>query len=82
MTTLDARGVSCPEPLLMLKAALEKENSLVLLVDSKNALENCDSYARKQGLAVETERDDDTFKLLIKGKAGVNSINLNMLNTR
>ncbi|MCL2361364.1 MAG: sulfurtransferase TusA family protein [Defluviitaleaceae bacterium] len=65
MTTLDARGVSCPEPLLMLQTALKTDKSLVLLVDSKNAFENCESYARKQGFTVETEIDDDTFKLRI-----------------
>lgn len=67
MTTLDARGISCPEPLLMLKTALKKEDSLVLLVDSKSAFDNCESYAKKQGFTVETDRDGDTFKLRVGG---------------
>ncbi|MCL2221118.1 MAG: sulfurtransferase TusA family protein [Oscillospiraceae bacterium] len=68
MTTLDARGVSCPEPLLMLKSALKNESSIELLVDSKNAFENCESYAKKLGFTVEFEKNDDTYKMQIKGK--------------
>jgi len=65
MTTLDARGVSCPEPLLMLKSALKTQTSLTLLVDSKAAHEHCESFAKKQGLAVEVELVGDTFTLRI-----------------
>jgi TusA-related sulfurtransferase len=69
MTTLDARGISCPEPLLMFKTALEAGNSFVLLVDSKSAFENCESYAKKQGITVHTEKDGDTFKIQVSGKS-------------
>ena len=65
MTTLDARGISCPEPLLMLKNALKTYVQLVMLVDSKAALDNCESFAKKQGFTVEVEKDSDTFKMLI-----------------
>jgi TusA-related sulfurtransferase len=68
MTTLDARGVSCPEPLLMLKSALKNESSIELLVDSKNAYENCENYAKKLGFTVEFEKSDDTYRMQIKGK--------------
>jgi len=66
MTTLDARGISCPEPLIMLKKALKTESEMILLVDSKNAYVNCESYAKKQGFVVETTKEDDTFKLQIR----------------
>ena len=65
MTTLDARGFSCPEPLIMLKNALKTEAELVLMVDSKNAFENCREYAKKQGRTVETTRDGDDYKMQI-----------------
>jgi len=65
MAILDARGISCPEPLLMLKKALQTETQLTLLVDSKNALENCESYAKKQGYTVTTEMQGDTFRTLV-----------------
>jgi len=53
----------------MLKNALETADSLEMLVDSKNAFENCESYAKKQGLAVETQKDGDIFKLRIGRKS-------------
>jgi len=68
MTTLDARGISCPEPLLMLKKALQAQADVTLLVDSKNAFENCESYAKKQSFAVDTEKDGDTFSMRVTRK--------------
>ena len=68
MTTLNACGISCPEPLLMLKKALKTETELTLLVDSKNAFNNCKEFAEKQGFTVETERENDTYKMRITVK--------------
>ena len=65
MKTIDACGISCPEPLLMLKNALLTEQEIMLLVDSKNALDNCKSYAIKQGLSVNTVTDADKYKIHI-----------------
>jgi len=66
MKTLDACGFSCPEPLLMLKNALKTENKIMLLLDSKNALDNCESYAKKLGFSVSTTTENKIFKLYIK----------------
>ena len=63
MKTIDACGISCPGPLLMLKDALKSEKEITLLVDSKNALENCESYARKEGFSVETTSDQDRYSI-------------------
>lgn len=68
MTTLDARGISCPEPLIMLKSALKTERELVMLVDSKNAFANCRAYAENQGYTVESENDAGTYKMTFKTK--------------
>lgn len=68
MKTIDARGISCPEPLMSLKEALKTEKELTLLLDSKNALENCQDFAEKQGFTVEIEKDGDDYKLQIKAK--------------
>ena len=65
MITLNACGISCPEPLLMLKNALKTEKEVLLLVDSKNALDNCGDYARKNGFSVNTTKDADNYKLHI-----------------
>jgi TusA-related sulfurtransferase len=65
MKTLDACGISCPEPLLMLKGALKTEKEILLLVDSKNARENCEDYARKNGFSVNTTTGADNYKIHI-----------------
>ena len=65
MKTIDACGISCPEPLLMLKNALKAEKEIMLLVDSKNALDNCEGYAREKGFSVNTTTDVDKYKIHI-----------------
>ena len=66
--TLDARGISCPEPLIMLKQKLKTESELTLLVDSKNAMQNCKTFAVKQGFLVEVENGVDEYTMKIKKK--------------
>lgn len=68
MKTLDARGVSCPEPLVMLKEALKTAAELTLLVDSKNAWENCRHFAEKHGFTVETTKEDGDYMMRIQAK--------------
>jgi len=65
MITLDACGISCPEPLVMLQNALKTNKELMLLLDSKNALDNCIHYAEKQGFTTKTTQEDDVFKIHI-----------------
>jgi len=68
MTNLDARGISCPEPLLMLKKAMKAGLPVTLLLDSKNAIENCENFAKKQGLAVEISHDGGTYEMIVRAK--------------
>ena len=65
MKTIDACGISCPGPLLMLKEALGAEKEITLLVDSKNARENCESYAKKEGFSVETTGNQDRYSIYV-----------------
>jgi len=65
MKTLDACGISCPEPLLMLKNAMRSEKEIILLVDSRNALDNCEEYAKSEGFSVNTTTDMDKYKIHI-----------------
>lgn len=58
METLDARGLSCPEPVIMMKGALDKgPKSCRMLVDAVAARENVSRYARSQGYAVVVSED-------------------------
>jgi len=65
MITLDARGISCPEPLIMLKKALKKADKLILLVDSNNALSNCETFAQKQGFTTKAEAKNGEYTVRI-----------------
>ncbi|MCL2854796.1 MAG: sulfurtransferase TusA family protein [Defluviitaleaceae bacterium] len=66
MTILDARGISCPEPMVMLKQALNNQRELTLMLDSKNALANCEEYAKKQNCTVTIKTEGDEYELHIK----------------
>ena len=65
MKTLDACGMSCPEPLLMLKNALETEKEVTLLLDDRNALDNCSYYAKRRGYTVNVAADGGRYTLHI-----------------
>ena len=60
MTTVDARGYSCPEPVIMTrKALMTKEAEYVIMVDNTASRENVTRYAEHQGYkvkAAEAER--------------------------
>lgn len=63
---VDARGCSCPEPVIMIKKALaSKESRYEMLVDSKNALENVKRFVQSEGYNVEVTEENNEFKLVI-----------------
>lgn len=51
MTTIDARGYSCPQPMLMAKKAMEStsESKLEVLVDCAASVENIGRAAKQLG---------------------------------
>ena len=67
MTTVDARGLSCPQPVLMTKKALEKDGApLTVLVDEKTPLQNIMRFASNTGHEVSFVEKDDGFEISIK----------------
>lgn len=62
---VDARGFSCPMPVLMTKKAIqnEKPNSIDVLVDNSAAVMNVARYAQSVGYHVETEKAEDDYLL-------------------
>ncbi len=57
MTTVDARGLSCPEPAMLAKQAMRKVGSgkIEVLVDSGTSRDNIARIARLGGWDVEVE---------------------------
>ncbi|MDI6799823.1 MAG: sulfurtransferase TusA family protein [Actinomycetota bacterium] len=67
---VDARGLSCPLPVIRTKEAVEKnpDAEIVVLVDNPAAKENVIRMAEKTGRLVSVESDGLEFRLnLTKG---------------
>ena len=68
MKTVDARGLSCPEPVLLTRNALTdllKVDELEVLVETVASRENVRRMAESKGFDVRTEEAADGFRLLI-----------------
>jgi len=63
--TLDARGLSCPAPVLMAKETVEKENpaGIEVLVDNEAAGENVSRFLGSQNYTVSAAPEGDDFKV-------------------
>ena len=63
---IDARGLACPMPVVMVQKAVKNgaPAELEVLVDNQCAVENITRYASNQGYRVAVqEQDDDEFSL-------------------
>lgn len=66
MKELDARGLSCPEPVVMLRKALAAGgNAWQITVDNVTAKENVSRFARHQGCRVEVREEGGCFVLSV-----------------
>ncbi len=57
--TVDARGLHCPQPVLLTKKAMEDNSASawVVLVDNPTSRENVSRFAKNQGLSVEVREE-------------------------
>ena len=63
---LDARGLSCPEPVVMIrKAMMSKAAEYTMVVDNPTAKENVTRYAEHQGYKVAVSECGDEYTLTI-----------------
>jgi selenium metabolism protein YedF len=67
LNIVDARNLSCPEPVVRTQNALEEitEGSLVVLVNSPEACQNVQSFAQSQGCGVKVNEKEGTFTIEI-----------------
>ena len=64
MTTLDARGLSCPEPVIMIQKAMKtKEAAYVMIVDNHASKENVTRFAEKSGYKVTISENNGEYTL-------------------
>ena len=63
---VDARGLSCPQPVLMTKKAVEKGGkSYEVIVDNGTAKENVTRFAQNAGFQVKVTEDGDDYDLTL-----------------
>lgn len=56
--TIDARGLACPQPVILTRKALETNDDLIVLVDDTAACENVKRLAINMGFVVEEEHQE------------------------
>ncbi len=63
---VDARGLSCPQPVILAVEAVQKgEFPIEVLVDTVTSRENVSRMARSKGLKIEIEDLGGEFKLTL-----------------
>jgi len=64
MKIIDARGLSCPEPVVLLRNAMTSgEDSYQIVVDNHASKENTMRYAQHQGYLVTVEEHGGEYTL-------------------
>lgn len=63
---IDARGRSCPEPVILAKRAIEKyPEGVIVLVDNTTARDNVARFAENAGYIVKTEQDGTDYQVIL-----------------
>lgn len=65
---IDARGLVCPMPVVMVQKEVKKgcAAELEVLVDDRCAVENITRFAVNAGYRVETAEEENDFRLTLK----------------
>lgn len=67
MTKIDARGLSCPEPVILISQAMKSgEKEYEITVDNRVSRENVTRYAEHQGYTVSVTEKDGEFTLAVR----------------
>lgn len=70
-TIIDAKGLACPQPVLLTKKALEQENEVTVIVDNEPAVENIKRLGNKLGCVLHTEKKGEgTFQIHLSHEEG------------
>ncbi len=67
-TRIDARGLSCPEPIMLTRKSLQDaaQGEVVVLVDTMAQVDNCGRAAESLGWKATFEEKDDLFELILR----------------
>ncbi len=64
---VDCRGLSCPEPVMLARQALQKaaDDTVTVIVSNAVARDNVTRTAKAMGRKVEVEEEGEDFKLYL-----------------
>ncbi len=65
---VDARGLSCPQPVMLTRQAIHDAagSPVIVLLDSVTQVENCSRAAAQLGWTAAIERKGDLFELTLR----------------
>ena len=66
MIEIDARGLSCPEPIMLTAEALKKDSKVKVLVTEPHQKMNVEKCAKDRGKSVTAVEKDNYFELMIE----------------
>jgi selenium metabolism protein YedF len=62
-TTVDARGLPCPQPVIQTRRAMQQADQIVTLVDSDTSMTNVSRMAEKEGWQVNLVPQGDAYRI-------------------
>lgn len=62
---IDARGLACPQPVIMTKKAIEAGKDCVVIVDNEAARDNVCRMAKSQGCEANVEEEGGCFRIRV-----------------
>lgn len=65
---IDARGLSCPQPVILTNRKIKEmeKGVLEILVDTDTSRENVSRLAQQSGWQVEVDRVDEDYRLVLR----------------
>lgn len=68
MKTIDARGLSCPQPVILVQKAVKAESpaELTVVADDRCAVENVTRFGESRGYTVTWTEKDDEYTITLK----------------
>jgi selenium metabolism protein YedF len=68
---IDAKGLACPQPVLLTKKALEQEDTVTVIVDNEPAVENIKRLGTTMGCTIQTDKKEDgAFQIQLTREVG------------
>lgn len=68
LPVIDARGLACPEPVVLTRQAAQAHKHFVVLVDNRVAVQNITRFCTNRRLDLQVAEEGAQFRLEIRAK--------------